>query len=112
LNLNIAIPFALILNEAVSNSLKHAFRNQRQGNIWVRLRQDGDGVITLSVQDDGVGMPAQVDEEHPTTLGLRLILILAEQLHAPIRFSHGPGATLTLTTQPNLEYEPTPRSGN
>ncbi len=103
LDLNLAIPFALIINEAVTNSLKHAFPSQPQGNIWVRLRQSADSVITLCVQDDGLGLPAGIDLVHPSTLGLRLILILAEQLHGNLEFCSHPGTTMTLTAPPYLE---------
>jgi PAS domain S-box-containing protein len=101
LNLDTAIPFALILNEAVSNSLEHAFRGQPRGNIWVRLRQADEGELILSVQDDGIGLADELETEHPSSLGLRLIRILADQLHGTIEIRRHPGTTITLSTRPN-----------
>lgn len=100
LDLDTAIPFALILNEAVSNSLKHAFRGQPRGNIWVRLRQTDDGELILSVQDDGIGLADETETEHPSSLGLRLIRILGDQLHGTIEINRHPGTTITLSTRP------------
>ena len=100
LSLDTAIPFGLILNEAISNSLKHAFPNRREGNICVSLRQSPAGDLELCVQDDGVGLPAGFDWENCSSLGLRLIRILADQLQGTAKFSAGPGTTITLTARP------------
>jgi two-component sensor histidine kinase len=89
----------LILNEAISNSFKHAFRSRTQGNICVRLRQSADGTFELSVEDDGVGLPPEVTPETSSSLGLRLILILANQLHGTLEIRRHPGTTIILTVK-------------
>ncbi|MBI2390609.1 MAG: PAS domain S-box protein [Deltaproteobacteria bacterium] len=78
-----AISCGLIVNELVSNALKHAFPRGRKGSIEVTLRRDGRRVV-LEVRDDGVGFPEAVDFRNPTTLGLRLVSILAEQIRGTV----------------------------
>jgi len=78
LPISAAIPCGLILNELISNALKHAFPGERPGNIRVELRQAPDDQIHLIVSDDGIGMPRT--ETPSTTLGLELVNLLAEQL--------------------------------
>jgi PAS domain S-box-containing protein len=81
LPINIAIPCALVINELISNALKHAFPDGRSGEIAVNLRNDTDELV-LSVSDDGVGIPADLDIAKTATLGLELVRLLADQLGA------------------------------
>ena len=83
LDINTAIPVGLIINELVSNALKHAFPDNREGEILVRAREEGDE-ITLLVQDTGTGMPKGLDWKEGQTLGLRLVRILSEQLNGTV----------------------------
>ena len=75
---NIAIYCGLILNELVSNVLKHAFPEGRKGEVRIDLASTDKGEVTLTVGDNGVGMPEGMDFRNPGTLGLRLVLMLAE----------------------------------
>ncbi len=79
LDINKAIPCGLIVNELVSNSLKHGFPSSRKGNgrIEVSLRSLGKN-IELIVNDNGIGFPAGFDYKGSTSLGLRLVKILTE----------------------------------
>ena len=79
-----AIPCALILNELVTNALKHAFPGERSGEVRVRLRQSGPGELELSVEDDGVGCPRVAPARNGKSLGLRIVEILAKQLEGSI----------------------------
>ncbi|MFH1998130.1 MAG: two-component regulator propeller domain-containing protein [Planctomycetota bacterium] len=74
-----AVPCGLILNELLSNSIKHAFPHARKGEVHVRLRRDEEGRIVLQVQDNGIGFPHDFDVDHLSSLGIRLISNLAEQ---------------------------------
>ena len=74
-----AIPAGLILNELVSNALKHAFADGRAGSVSVRGSRCG-GRITLEVRDDGMGLQQAVDLLQPKSLGLRIVTILTRQL--------------------------------
>lgn len=71
-----ATRIGLIVNELVTNALKHAFPDERGGTVFVRMRRDGDE-LTLTVEDDGIGCP-----DAPTEgLGSRLVRLLVQQLH-------------------------------
>ena len=79
-----AVPCGLIINELVNNAVKHAFNGRDEGRLTVTLRKDGQRGATLSVRDNGIGMPRDLDWGQTSTLGLRLIQMLSEQLHATI----------------------------
>jgi two-component sensor histidine kinase len=90
LSVDRAIPCALMLNEIITNSLKHAFPNGRQGRIRVRLRKSDDRV-QLAVEDDGVGMPAGFDPCKSRSLGMQLVTTLNEQLEGRMEILRGAG---------------------
>ena len=73
-----AIPCGLIINELVSNALKHAFPGQRTGEIRVSCRSTENGRIELTVRDNGIGISEAMDFEVPESLGLQLVKMLAE----------------------------------
>jgi two-component sensor histidine kinase len=74
-----AIPCGLIVNELVTNALKHAFPNERNGTVKVFLNCV-QGTCTLAVEDNGVGLPDGFDWAHPKSLGLQLVRVLTTQL--------------------------------
>jgi two-component sensor histidine kinase len=78
-----AIPCALIVNEALSNAFKHAFRGRIQGAVMVSAQQEGRN-IHIRVRDDGIGIPESVDIHHATSLGLKLIRSLVLQLQGTL----------------------------
>jgi len=73
-----AIPCGLIVNELLSNSLKHAFPGGRKGNIEIRAHLTENGEIELAVSDNGVGLPDGFDLHNTETLGLELVAGLVE----------------------------------
>jgi PAS domain S-box-containing protein len=90
-----AVPCGLIISELVSNSLKHGFPEDRSGRVVVEL-QPGDGQrLVLSVRDDGVGLPPDLDPAGTSTLGLKLVSNLAGQLGGQlvVERPHEGGAT-------------------
>jgi PAS domain S-box-containing protein len=94
-----AVPCGLIVNELMSNALKHAFPNGRQGHIRLVLTseaKDEEEYVVLSLADDGVGIPANVDLDNPTTLGLQLLPLLANQLHGTLRVERANPTRFTL----------------
>ena len=79
-----AISLALIVNELVTNAVKHAFPNGHEGHIFVRLvRQDANTAL-VSVRDDGIGLPPDFDFSMSKGLGMRIVTALAKQLGAEI----------------------------
>jgi len=92
-----AIPCGLILNELITNALKHAFPAGRRGTIRVHLERLDSGRLRLSVADDGVGLPEGFNMLGQKSLGLRLIGTLAKQLDAKLTCSGSAGASFELT---------------
>ncbi|MEA2754546.1 MAG: hypothetical protein QOJ54_835 [Aliidongia sp.] len=80
LPIDAAVPCGLVVNELISNALKHAFPRGRGGEIKVRLTHDTDRSVILSVSDNGIGLPDGLEMTDPTTLGLQLVALLADQL--------------------------------
>lgn len=84
MSMNAAIPCGLFMNEVISNALKHAFPDGREGTVSVQLAWHGENMAELSVTDDGVGLPPNLDVATASTLGLQLIGSLADQLHGEL----------------------------
>jgi PAS domain S-box-containing protein len=78
-----AIPLGLVINELVSNSLKHAFPGDMTGTVTIQGKKVGDRV-ECTISDDGIGLPADFKLEESKSLGLRLVSSLMEQLHGKI----------------------------
>lgn len=83
-DINTAIPLGLIVNELVSNSMKHAFTGRKSGNITIEFTLK-DGIYSLVVEDNGVGVPENLDLENPGTMGLRIVNMLTEQLEGNLK---------------------------
>jgi PAS domain S-box-containing protein len=96
--MNQAIPCGLIVNELVSNCLKHGFPDGRTGNVSIELqRLAGTADVRLRVSDTGVGLPADFDLAKGRTLGLHLVSDLARQLQSRLDIGTGPGATFSVS---------------
>jgi PAS domain S-box-containing protein len=80
LPINTAIPCGLIVNELISNALKHAFPGTLTGEIRVDLESENGDQVLLAVSDDGAGIPVNLDLAQATTLGLQLVTMLVDQL--------------------------------
>lgn len=91
LNIDIAVPCGLILNELVSNALKHAFPDARTGEIHVELYADHDHQFIFRVSDNGVGLPQDLDFQNTQSLGLQLVNMLVSQLDGTIELNRGLG---------------------
>jgi PAS domain S-box-containing protein len=85
LSLDSSIPAGLIINELITNSIKHAFPGSRQGEIIFNLRTENNFVI-LELKDDGVGFAEGVDFENSHSLGLQLVNTLIEQIEGKLKF--------------------------
>ena len=97
LDLDAAVACGLIINELVSNSLKHAFPDGRQGVIRIELTADANGMARLIVADNGAGLIGDFDLANAKTLGLRLVRTLAEQLGGAIELRTNGGVEAQLT---------------
>lgn len=92
MNINQAIPLALILNELVTNAFTFAFKGRSRGSIRVQVLIDGNYVSVL-VKDDGVGLPEDFVFEESPTLGTTLIMSYSEQLNAEVNIDTGEQGT-------------------
>jgi two-component sensor histidine kinase len=101
LDVDTTIPCALIINELVSNSLKHAFPASRHaegtGEISISLRRDTGNRFLLTVSDNGVGLPDGIEIENSDSLGLKLVNVLVKQLAGTILIGAGGGAEFTIS---------------
>ncbi|MDZ7379986.1 MAG: PAS domain S-box protein, partial [candidate division KSB1 bacterium] len=96
LAIDTGISCGLIVNELVSNALKHAFPNGRKGQVTLRLERV-NGSYVLSVSDDGVGFPSHLDFRNTESLGLQLVNTLTDQLEGNIELlCNGGGTTFTI----------------
>lgn len=96
ISLQAAVPCGLIVNELVTNALKHAFQQRSQGCIRIRATRDAQGLFEIEVADDGPGMQALPDNDQCQTLGYQLIPLLADQLEARLALVAGPGTCIRL----------------
>jgi len=115
LNMDTAIPLGIIVNELVSNSFKHAFPYEREGEIRINLREaetsaakndisnpDEDCMekdsfdYILEVSDNGIGIPKDIDIENLNSLGLQLVNILVEQIDGCLELKSDKGTEFTI----------------
>lgn len=107
-DMDTAVPLGMIVNELISNSLKHAFPDGKTGEIRIKLRREKnkrsrDDKIgfkskerkntsyTLTVSDNGIGIPESIDLENSSTLGMQLVTILIDQLDGELQLKRDPG---------------------
>lgn len=92
LGVRTAFPLGAIVNELVTNSMKHAFEGRDRGVLAIRLARAGDEIV-LEVEDDGRGLPEGFDPESSPGFGLQLVRMLAEQLNGDFSIRGGSGTT-------------------
>jgi len=97
LTIDTAIPCGLIISELVSNALKYAFPNGREGIIEVILTAAPDNRCHLTVKDNGVGFPPDLEFTKPKSLGLQLINVLTEQLEGTLSFNLDQGTEVNIS---------------
>ena len=91
-----AIPCGLIINELITNSLKHGFPKGGKGTVSITFQSDEDGTLSLILADDGVGFPEGVDFRKTKSLGLQLVTILVEQLGGTMDLDREGGTTFRI----------------
>ena len=97
LPISIAVPVGLIVNELLTNAFEHAFVNRNEGTVEVSFGVSEKGLVSLTVSDDGVGMPPGFDINAAKTLGLRLVKIITEdQLRGTLEVTSEEGATFKM----------------
>ncbi len=104
LNIETAIPCGLIIDELVSNSLKYAFKSEKNGNIIIKLHSNDDNRFSLIVSDDGSGIPEEVDPDNAETFGMQLIKYLTNQLKGKLELDRTNGTRFKLEFK-ELQYK-------
>ena len=94
LNIETAVPCGLILNELVSNALKHAFTDAPTGTLHVLLRREAPGRFSLTVRDTGPGLSPYIDPENTASLGMRLVALLTKQIRGTFTIEREGGAII------------------
>lgn len=96
------VPLGLILNEAITNSVKYAFNDRQQALISISLSEIREGYIRLSIRDNGRGLPDDFDAYSCTSLGINLMMGLTEQLNGEFSISSGEGVMISVVFRPGL----------
>jgi two-component sensor histidine kinase len=101
-----AVPIGLILNEAITNAIKYAFPDGRQGMITIDLHKQPEGTYLLRIKDNGIGMPATFEWDKSKSLGFTLMQTMAEQIAARFIVNSFDGVELNIQFMPRPELSP------
>ncbi len=99
LNMDTAIPLGIILSEIMHNTLTYAFPNNEKGIIKIKLNINENRLVTLTIEDNGIGLPENINIDNPTSLGLIVITNLTKQLEGSIKLlnlKNGTGYKITI----------------
>ena len=97
LDIDTAIPCGLIINEVISNSLKYAFPDGRNGRVYINITESEPGEYLLTIGDDGIGIPKEIDFNNAETLGLKLVKILSNQLSGKVNLVRSNGTEFRIS---------------
>jgi PAS domain S-box-containing protein len=110
-DMDTSVPLGIIINELISNSLKHAFFGRDKGEIQIKLHREVSKGTSyfLSISDNGIGIPEDLDIEDLDSLGLQLVTTLVDQLDGKLELKRNNGTEFTIkfsvTEKNNLEFE-------
>ncbi|HII79201.1 MAG TPA: PAS domain S-box protein [Methanosarcina sp.] len=102
-DMDVAVPLGIIVNELVSNSLKHAFTEDKEGEIRIQLCREEkstetqESLFSLTISDNGKGISEKIDLENVESLGLKLVSILVAQLNGKIELKRTNGTEFRIT---------------
>ncbi len=96
LNIETAMPCSLVLNELLTNSIKHAFPDNRNGMITVRFKSEIGNQINMEVSDNGIGLPEQFSVNKTKSLGLKLVKNLTKQLNGKLNINSEGGTAVKI----------------
>ncbi len=97
LKIDTAIPCGLIVNELITNSYKHAFTGQMEGEIRLKFSKEKNRNCKITISDNGIGLPKKFSVEKSASLGLQLVTLLTEQLDGTLSIKNKTGASFTIT---------------
>jgi two-component sensor histidine kinase len=102
LEINVAVPLGLILNEAITNAIKYAFAAHQNGIIGITLKQTADHCYMLKVADNGRGLPDNFDVKNMDSMGYNLMKGLSKQVGGKLELSTKQGVAITINFCPDL----------
>jgi two-component sensor histidine kinase len=91
------MPLGLLINELLTNALKHAFPGERSGRIDICLKTKDTQQLVLTVSDNGIGIPPDLDHMNTISMGLQLVVTLVEQLEGTIELNRDQGTEFRVT---------------
>jgi len=97
LEIQIAIPCGIIISELFSNALQYAFPEGKRGDIWIDFHLSENNEYILTIKDNGIGLPKDIDIYKTSTFGLRLVTELVEQLKGDLRLNKRGGTTFKMS---------------
>lgn len=103
LGIETAVPCGLLVNELITNSMKHAFPDGRSGNVYISLKQVNNQ-YELIIRDDGIGIPPNLDFENSTSLGIQIVHSLVNQIDGELEINNDHGAEFKVKFQ-ELDYK-------
>jgi len=92
-----------IINELITNALKHAFPGKREGTVTLELKQPGNGEAVVIVSDNGIGTDESFESRQSSALGITIVHSLVEQIHGTITRRRHEGTSFTITFNPGLQ---------
>ncbi len=101
LNLDLAIPSGLIINELISNAIKYAFNDVYKENIIAIVMHSEEEYLKLVISDNGIGLPENLDFRNTESLGLQLVVTLVDQLNGDIQIDNSIGTKYTIIFKQN-----------
>lgn len=103
LGVDTSVPLGLIINEIVSNTLKHAF-NDDSGEIHIKMHQSGEDTYILNIADNGIGFPEELDFRNADSLGLQLVNSLVDQIEGHLEIKRNKGTEFEISFK-ELSYK-------
>ena len=107
LDISLAMPMGMILNEAITNSVKYAFPGRREGMITISVKKAGENMLLFSVADNGIGLPHALDMSKVNSLGMKLMKGLSDDIAARFSIKNNQGTQITIEfrTEKSLQYQ-------
>ena len=103
LAIDMALPMGLIINELITNVYKYAFPGNKIGNLWINLLPEEHGMYSISIRDDGIGLPEDFTLKTTQSMGTQIVGILIQQVEARLEVTSNGGACFRILFSPKQE---------
>ena len=91
-----ALPLGLIVNELITNAYKYAFSGKDSGNVWVLLKPKAEERWSITIRDDGIGLPSDFSSRTAQSMGSQIIRLLVQQVEGNLEISNRDGACFNI----------------